>query len=1357
MIDSNPDLSEAKRALLQQRIRARGAVRDPQTQLVARAQEGPAPLAVVQEHLWHSSRLAPENPVYNEVIVIHKDGPFDAGALRAAFTELIRRHHIWRSSYSVVDGEPMQITHPAGPVELPVLDLSWAGRGEAELEAGRLAAEQTRRPFDMANGPLLRPLLVRIAADHHRLYLALHHMIFDGFSVYRVVLPELVALYDDAVAGRRPSLPEPAIQYEDYAAWSRRASQGDGLKRRLEYWHRRLDGAPALELPLDRPRPSRRAFRGAMERIRIPSSVADGLRAVSRDTGGTLFQTMAAALAVLLQRYSGQDDVVFGTTVDQRVRPELEAMVGYCLTPLVLRADLGDDPPFTELLRNTRRDLLDGIDNTVPFDALVRELRPPRHPGANPIFQVTLMLEPPMAFTDPSWGLDLIDASLGNAVGHAKFDLSIELDERPDGGIHGRLIYDRDLFDEATAKGMVEHWDALLRGIVADPARPVSELPVFTDADAQRIALWNATSAVVPDDSCVHDLVAAQARRTPRERAVVARDSTLSYAELEDRAGRLARYLRERGVAAGAIVGIHLDRSTDMMVALLATLKAGGAYLPLEPDHPSQRLAVLIDDARPVVVITTSALVGHLPTPRTALVLIDAEREAWMADRPTDSTGSAPEDLAYVMYTSGSTGLPKGVLIEHRALVNQLTWCVGSFRLGPGDSVLQKTPLGFDASVWELFAPLICGATVVLLEPGGHRDPRRIAAAIHEQRITVVQFVPSMLGLCLGDRASAGNESVRLVAVGGEQLGSALVQRFFERFEASVDLRNVYGPTEACINATSWRCTADDPVVPIGQPVANTRVHVLDAALRPVPIGAAGELCIAGVQLARGYLNRPELTADRFIQDPSRPRERLYRTGDRARWRHDGSLEYLGRRDDQVKVRGFRIELGEIETALLACEGIASAVVVAREDTPGDVRLVGYIVPTGDLPTSARLREQLRRTLPEHMVPAAFVTLEVLPLMPSGKVDRTALPQPRWYQPSKAGRAARSPIEKQLAAIWTRILHVDRVGVEDDFFDVGGHSLLAVRLLVEVKREFGVEVPLAAFFEQRATVAGLAAAIEATRQAQLSDQPAIEAHAQATTPILFFIHADESSMLTLRHFIGPLGSGHRVVGLLPERVGRRFDRSRSIEELATPMLETIRQAQPHGPYFLAGYSLGGVLVYELAGRLEAAGEHVGWLGVLDSATPAAAARYQRQRLSLRQRVGRQRARGVRGAARKTHEVLRRELRAAVVRLRLRRSEMSDEFDWRGAKALLDRYACHPNNVAMDLFVTADRAAGAGSDSLGWADLHEGILRIHRVEGDHRDIVTEPQVTVVADMVGRGLREAARAVPGQLRGSAGPAG
>ena len=600
-------------------------------------------------------------------------------------------------------------------------------------------------------------------------------------------------------------------------------------------------------------------------------------------------------------------------------------------------------------------------------------------------------------------------------------------------------------------------------------------------------------------------------------------------------------------------------------------------------------------------------------------------------DGPTaaDSTEMRAREPGVRPYTSGSTGKPKGVMIEHRSLVNQLVWRTDSFRLGPGDSVLQKTPFGFDVSVWELFCPLIAGATMVLLEPGAQGDPVRLAAAIRSQRITALHFVPSMLQEFLSADIR-GCDSVRLVASSGEALSAAS-----RSVSSSASARRSSCAT--CTARPRRRSTSPRGVAnpaarrscPSGVPSPTPRSTCSAPTMGWCPIGVAGELCIGGVQVARGYLNRPELTAERFVADPFQPGERLYRTGDRARWRDDGTIEYLGRRDDQVKIRGFRIELGEIETALLACEGIASAVVVAREDTPGDQRLVAYVVPNGEAPTSARLRELLRRTLPDYMVPAAFVTLDALPLTPNGKVDRKALPAPR-LEPSRRHAVRRARRREQLAAIWTRILHVDRVGVNDDFFELGGHSLLAVRLLVEVKREFGVEVPLAAFFEQRATVAGLAAAIEATRDAEVADRLTIPVQPQGTTPILFFIHADESSMLTLRHFIGPLGSGHRVVGLLPERVGRRFDRSRSIEELATPMLETIRQAQPHGPYFLAGYSLGGLLVYELAGRLEAAGEHVGWLGVLDAATPAAGARYLQQRLSAAARCPPAGARGARG-------------------------------------------------------------------------------------------------------------------------------
>jgi amino acid adenylation domain-containing protein len=1338
MSDSNAGLSEAKRALLRQRMRDNGSARGAHTAVLTHGQDGPAPLSTMQDQLWHFSRLAPDNPVYNEAISIRKSGAFDATAFQSAFTELIRRHQIWRSSFAVVDGEPAQITHAARAVELPVVDLSALGSADAVLEAGRLAAEQASRPYDLATGPLLRPLLVRIAADDHRLYLALHHMIFDGFSLYRVVLPELVALYEDFAAGRAPTLPEAAVQYADYSRWSRQRSRSDEVAR-LDYWRTHLEGAPTLDLPFDRPRPAHAAFRGAMEAMLIARPLADRLRALSREAGASLFQTMSAAFAVFLQRYSDQDEVVFGTVADQRQRPELEAMVGYCLTPLVLRASLGADPSFTELVRSVRTEVLDGLDHILPFDSLVRELRPPRHTAANPIFQVTIVLEPPMVATDPEWSLHQMDAIVGNAVGHAKFDLSIELDERPDGEIHGRLIYDRDLFDQATAKRMIEHWDSLLRGIVTNPSVPVSALPILTSADNERLASWNATDAEIPSQSCVHDLIATQARTAPHAPAVIAAEGNISYGELDERAGRLAAHLHQRGVTTGDIVGIHLERSMDMMVALLATMKAGAAYLPLEPGHPSQRLAAIVADARPVATITTSALVDGLPASRHGIVLIDTERDAWMAAEPLSPT-SDPRTLAYVMYTSGSTGAPKGVLIEHGALVNQLTWCVESFHLSPEDRVLQKTPLAFDASVWELFAPLICGATVVLLAPEAHRDPQRIAATIGEQRVTVAQFVPSMLELYLAATRGSIDERLRFVAVGGERLSTTLVQRFFERFGADVELRNLYGPTEACINATSWRCTGGEGVVPVGRPVANTQVEVLDAALRRAPIGAVGELCIAGVQLARGYLDRPELTAERFIEDPSRPGRRLYRTGDRARWRNDGTLEYLGRRDDQVKIRGNRIELGEVETAVAAHALVGSCVVVVVEDR-GEESLVAYVTARDGqrAPSVVELRAHVADRLTAAMMPTAFVAVDEIPLMPNGKADRRTLARQPWRRESSSSRAPRSATEQRLAAIWARVLDVASIGIDADFFDLGGHSLMAARLLTEVERETGVAVPLSAVIEGEFTIAAMGALVDGDAKNAHGVAPAPDSSGTAS-PALFFFHSDESTMFTLRHFMGPLGENQRVVGLLPERIARRFNRASSVEELARPLLETIRAVQPHGPYYLAGFSLGALLAYETASRLLEAGEEVAWLGNLDCETPEVGRRLvwlRSPRGFLRRLV----ERGPRRAARKAFRLAWRALRAPLVRLDLLPPLLSDGFDAEGATTLGVRYEVRGNAAPMELFVSADVVDMTGEPSLGWERVHDGEITVHHIPGTHVSMLTEPYVLVVADIVSASLRRA----------------
>jgi amino acid adenylation domain-containing protein len=1262
-------------------------------------------------------------------------------AFRDAFNEVVRRHEIWRSTFQLIDDKPMQLVHPAASYDIPVIDLSHEPLAEAERDATRVAAEEARRPFDLEHGPLLRPLLVRFSVDHHRLYLAMHHLVFDALSLYRVVLPELIALYDAYTVGRSSPLPSPAAQYADYALWEHSEEARGESEAALAYWRNRLRDAPTVQLPLDHPRPAQQRFRGAMEAVHVSKEVADQLEALSREAGATLFQTIACAFSVLLHRYSGQEDLVFGTVVDLRQRPEFEDMVGFCLTPLVIRADLRGDPTFVQLLGRVREDVINAMDHRIPFQRLVSDLHPSRDATANPIFQTMVMLEPPTVAADPAWSLHPMEVELGNQIGHSKWDLYLELDRRPEGHITGRLIYNTDLFEQDTARRAVGHWNTLLDGIVEGSTKPISRLPLMTEDEWSQVLLeWNATDVKYPRDSCLHDLVSAQVQRSPHARAVVDRQESLSYADLDDRASRLAQYLRGLGVGADVLVGICLDRSVDMMTSLLAVLKAGGAFVPLEPDQPRERLALMISDARPTVILTTSELRGIATSPSARVVLVDGDRPTWMQEQPVSVSASNPTDLAYVLYTSGSTGQPKGVMIEHRSIVNQLVWRVGAFGLNPGDRVLQKTPLGFDVSLWELFCPLICGATVVMLEPGAQSDPRAIAAAIRTERITALHFVPSMLQTFLDAVGAEGFDAVRLVATSGEALSVGLAQRFLECVGPEVALINLYGPTEAAVDATWWRCQRGEATVPIGRPIANTQVYLLDARLHPVPVGVSAELCIGGVGVARGYLNRPDLTAERFLTSPFGTDERIYRTGDLARWSNDGALEYLGRNDDQVKIRGNRVEPGEVEAAIMASPSVRRVAVLARRDTQGDLSLVAYVVadPVEHPHLSADLRILLQASLPTYMVPSAFMTLEALPVTPSGKLDRKALPDPDYR-----GDEFVSPgneLEEFLSELFAEVLRLERVGTTDDFFELGGHSLLAVRLLREVEIKLGVRVPLASIFQESATVAGMAAVIAASRDDQAPAETIVPVQSRGTAPVLFFIYPDESALLTLRHFVGPLGPEQRVMGLLPERQGRRFDRSRDIENLATSMLGTIRATQPRGPYLLAGYSLGGLIAYEIAGQLQADEEKVVWLGVLDAALGQNV--YQRELWSHSPRgfVTRVLQIGPWQAAQSARKLVWRWLRAPLVGRRWV-LPVNDDFDYRGATLIAANYSARGHEASMDLFTSADNVEATGSPTLGWENVHRGPITLHAIPGKHLSVLTEPNVRIVAETLSARIRHA----------------
>jgi amino acid adenylation domain-containing protein len=1048
------------------------------------------PLSYAQGRLWLLDRLEPGSPLYNMPQAMALDGALDRPALEAALSEILRRHEVLRTRFAEEAGEPVQLVQPAAPFILPLVDLSTTA--DRLAEAQRLADAEAVRPFDLSRPPLLRAVLLRLAPEEHRLLLTLHHIASDGWS-QAPLLRELTVLYAAFAAGRPSPLPELPLQYADFAAWQRRWLTSERLAAELSHWKERLSGVPdVLELPADRPRPAVRSHRGALRGRELAPELTAALHRLARREGVTLFMLLLAAFDALLYRYALQERFLVGSPIANRNRAEIEELIGFFINTLVLRADPAGDLPFRDLLRRVRETTLEAYDHQdLPFEKLVEELRPERSLALTPLFQVMLVLQnAPNALTAEAGLPGLSLRALETSSRTAKFDLTLSFaDSGP--ALWVDLEYATDLFDAATMERLLSHMACLLAGVVAAPGDPLSELSLLSREEAAQVRdEWNDTAAAYPQEHCLHELIAAQAALDPERVAVTSEAGSLTCRALEAAADRLARRLRDLGVEPEVPVGICAERSLEMVVGLLAVLKAGGAYLPLDPDYPPDRLAYMLADSRVPVVLVQERFLAALPPHDAMMVALDGVAAVGEETTTPFASGAGPDNLAYVIYTSGSTGRPKGTMNSHRGIVNRLLWMQERYGLTAADRVLQKTPFSFDVSVWEFFWPLLTSARLVMARPGGHRDSAYLVATLQAEEITTLHFVPSMLQAFLEDPGVERCTGVQRVLCSGEALPYELERRFFQRLPG-VELHNLYGPTEAAVDVTSWACepSGERSAVPIGRPVANTGIHLVDPWLRPVPVGIAGELLIGGVQVGRGYLARPDLTAERFVPDPFAkvPGARLYRTGDLARFLPDGAVDYLGRIDHQVKVRGFRIEPGEIEAALICLPGVREAAVVAREDVTGDRRLVAYVVPTGG-ETSAtapalaipELRRALAASLPEHMVPSAFVVLPALPLNPNGKLDRKALPKPDVAGQERAFMPPSGPIEELLAGLWCEVLGVERVGVDDSFFDLGGHSLLVTRVISRLRRAFGVDLPMRALFEAP-TVAALARRVEEAR------------------------------------------------------------------------------------------------------------------------------------------------------------------------------------------------------------------------------------------------------------------------------------
>jgi len=1159
------------------------------------------PLSHGQEQIWLHTQLVTDVPLYNEPITIYKSGSLDHPLLERVLTELVRRHQAWRTNFKIVDGQPVQIIGAPFEVRVPVVDLRGIPTPQREPEALRLAVEDAQRPFDLTTGPLFRVLLIRVSDSDHRLYLTLHHIIFDGFSIYRLFLPELAALYQAFAEGKRSPLPELTVQYSDFSQWQREwLVQSGALSSQLSYWKKQLAGVSMMQLPTDRPRPAVQSFNGAIHPFALSQQVSQALKMLGRRSGTTLFMTLMAGLEVLMHRYSGLDDVAIATVSSARKRSELERLLGYFLNPVVLRNDLSGDPTFSETLRRVRDVSLDALSNDdAPFTQIVKELHPARTLSANPLFQVLFTLEPPMPVDANGWSVALTQSQVDTKL--VKFDLCLELDDAPT-GIAGRFKYSTDLFDPPTIARMAGHLETLLRGVAANPEQRISQVPLLTESERHQVGVeWNNTDVMYATDVCIHNLFETKVEMLPDAAAVVQGKRQLSYRELNARADALAYSLRQHGVGAEEVVAICLKPSPEMMVSILAVLKAGGACLPLDPSYPKERRKYVLDDSRVKVLLTTSDLADSLPSEGIKVICLD--REGGFASPRESALNSAakpgPDDLAYVIYTSGSTGMPKGVLITHRNLVHS-TQARLSYYTAPNSRFLLLSSFAYDSSLAGIFGTLCQGGTLVLCLGTVQECLPELAQVIARHKISELLCVPSVYSFLLEQANSTQLATLRTAIVAGESCAPELIERHYKLLPHTV-LYNEYGPTEASVWSTVYRCRPKQTrlLVPIGRPIANARVYVVDRHLNLVPVGVAGEICIAGPGLVRGYLNRPEATAEKFVPNPfsTDKKAKLYRTGDLARYLPDGNLELLGRLDEQVKIRGFRIELEEISSVMAEHPSVRQAVASLREDTPDRPELVAYVVATtNDGLDRDGLRQFLKQRLPEVMVPSKIVMMERLPLTPNGKVDRRALPAPESLA-DVVQESATGPVETRLVEIFEKVLGKHPVGIGQNFFDLGGHSLLVARLLLLIEQGFHKKLSLGEVF-QAPTVKELAALLangSRSNGAIVPIQPA-----GSKTP-LFWVRGGPLYLALSRH----LGQEQPLLGLhLPTSDAADLPVPYKLEDIASALVDRMREAQPTGPYNIAGLCVNGVIAYEMARQLRNEGQEVGLLALFDAQNPA---------------------------------------------------------------------------------------------------------------------------------------------------------